>query len=290
MPDNNPSFTRHTQAKWTDNGFTIVAWGLGLIGLALPLTIMVFLALRGISVISWEFLSQKPGGFPLGLDGGILPAIKGSLSLVGIGLLVALPIGVGGAVFLNEYNRSPLLSRVVRFSAECLAGIPSIVYGLFGYSFLVVFMALNVSLLAGGITLGFVMFPLILIGAQEALSTVEGRYREAALSLGVTRSYVIRRIILPKAAPGILAVTILAAGHAMGSAAPVLYTASVIFAPGGLSLQAPVMTLPTHLYYLVGQALSFEHAYGTALVLVSGLLAVNFFAMYLKSLARNKGV
>ena len=98
------------------------------IRMALPLTIMGFLTLRGISVISWEFLSQMPSGFPLGLDGGILPAIKGSLALVGIGLLVALPLGVGGAIFLNEYNPSVLLSRGVRFSAECLAGIPSIIY------------------------------------------------------------------------------------------------------------------------------------------------------------------
>ena len=197
-----------------------------------------------------------------------------------------MPLAVGGALFLTEYNRFPVLARTVRFATECLAAIPSIIYGLFGYAILVVFLSLKVSLLAGGITLGLVMFPLILIGTQEALEAVSWQDREAALSLGVTRAYVVRRVVLRQAAPGILAITTLAAGHALGSAAPVLFTASVIFSRGGLGLEAPVMTLPTHLYFLVGEALSFEHAYGTALVLVGVLLIVNVTVVFLKGALR----
>jgi phosphate transport system permease protein len=265
-----------------DRTFTACAWIFGISGLALPILIIGFLFVNGAHVISWQFLTEGPSGFPLGLAGGIWPAIQGSLALVGIGLMIALPVGVGGAVYLTEYGKSKRAMKMIRFVIECLAGIPSIIYGLFGYAFLVVLLSLKISLLAGGITLGLMMFPIIFVGTQEAIQAVEWHYREAALSLGVTKAYMIRRIILGKAWPGILAATALTAGHAMGSAAPVLYTASTIFSRSGLSLDAPVMTLATHLYYLVGQAISFEHAFGTALVLVVGLLAINFTVLYLK--------
>ena len=269
-----------------DRSFTFLAWLAGMAGILLPVSIITYLVINGAGVVDWKFLTEGPRGLPLGGAGGIRPALEGSLALIAVGLSLALPLGVGSAIFLTEYARSHALLQPVRFAAECLAAVPSIVYGLFGYAFLVVFMALNVSLLAGGLTLGFVMFPLILIGTQESLEAVDWRYREAALALGVTRSYMVRRIILPKAWPGIVSITVLAAGHAFGSAAPVLYTASVIFSRSGLDLASPVMTLPTHLYYLVSEAVSFDHAYGTALVLVVVLLAANFLAMYAKRLGR----
>ena len=271
---------------WSDRVFTAVGWLLGCLGLALPLSIVGFLALRGLDAVSLDFLLEPPEGFPMGSGGGIGPAIQGSLALISIALAVSLPLAVGAAVYLVEYGRSPRLLAALRFAMECMASIPAMVYGLLGYAFLVVFMALKVSLLAGGVTLGLMMFPVILIGAQESMRAGDPGLRESALALGVSQSYVVRRIILVKALPGILAVTALAGGHAFGSAAPVLYTASVIFSHGGLDLSAPVMTLPTHLYYLVGQAISDEHAYGTALVLVLGLLAANSLALLLKSLSR----
>ena len=271
---------------WADRAFTVGAWVLGGIGLLLPLSILAFLVHAGLPVLTWEFVSSPPGGFPLGRGGGILPAIQGSLALAAIGLALALPAAVGGGIYLAEYCKRPVLLRAVRFLAESLAGIPSIVYGLFSYAFLVVFLDLKVSLLSGGITLGLLMFPQILVGAHESLASVDRAYKEAALSMGVTRAHMIGRIVLRKAWPGIVAVTVLSAGHAIGSAAPVLYTASVILAVGDLALDAPVMTLPTHLYYLVGEAISFEHAYGTALVMVVGLLFVNTMAMVIKWLIR----
>jgi phosphate transport system permease protein len=269
-------------ALMTDKIATGLAWMLGLAAIALPLGILLFLAFHGAHVLSWEFLSSGPAGFPLGTAGGVGPAVQGTLALVGIGLLVALPLGIGGGIFLNEYAaRSPWV-KLMRFSAECLAGIPAVIYGLFGYALLVVFLALKISLLAGAITLGLLMFPIILIGTQEALAAVEQEYRETALALGVSRAYVIRRILLPKAWPGVAAVVVLAAGHAAGSAAPVMVTASTVLTRTGLALDAPVMTLPTHLYHLIGEAVSFEHAYGTALVLVFGMLCANALALPLR--------
>jgi len=266
----------------TDKAVTLLAWVLGLAAVALPMGILAFLAAHGARVLSWEFLTAGPAGFPLGAAGGIGPAILGTLALVGGGLLVALPLGIGGGIFLNEYAARSRWVPLVRFTAECLAGIPAVIYGLFGYSLLVVFFALKISLLAGAVTLGLVMFPIILIGTHESLLAVEWEYREAALALGVSRSYAIRRILLPKAWPGIAAVVVLAAGHAAGSAAPVMVTASTVLTRTGVTLDAPVMTLPTHLYHLIAEAVSFEHAYGTALVLVVGMLCGNALALPLR--------
>jgi phosphate transport system permease protein len=267
---------------WQDRIFMMVAWVLGLVGLLLPVSIIVFLLYRGAAGISWDLIRQSPKGFPLGGSGGIRPAIEGSLALVVIGLAVALPLAVGGAIYLNEYSRSHSLKRAVTFFSECLAGVPAVIYGLFGYSFLVVSLKMKVSLLAGAVTLGLLMLPIILIGAYEAIRAVEWQLREAALSLGVSRLYVFRKNVLPKAWAGLLAAVVLAAGHAFGSAAPVLFTASVVLSKGNLELSSPVMTLPTHLYYLVSEASSFEQAYATALILVVLLLMGNFTVTLMK--------
>tara|TARA_Y100000031_G_C8210999_1_gene380954 strand:+ start:465 stop:1328 length:864 start_codon:yes stop_codon:yes gene_type:complete len=286
MKNNSLSRASKRMSFWVDRIFTISAWFFAGLALLLPLLILGFIFVKGISVISLEFLTQGPKGFPLGTSGGIRPAIMGSLALVGIGLMIAFPVGVLSGIYISEYSKSPLFNRVIQFLSESMAAIPSMVYGLFGYSFLVVFFAMKISLLAGGITLGLIMFPVILIGTHESMKTVEWCYREASMAMGVTKAYAIKSIIFRKAFPGILAATILAAGHAFGSAAPVLYTASVIFYNGPIKPSAPVMTLPTHLYYLIAEAISFEHAYGTALVLISILLCVNLVAMKIKSLTR----
>jgi phosphate transport system permease protein len=253
------------------------------LGFLLPVSIVLFLFYRGIDAISWNLLWQNPRGFPLGSSGGIRPAIEGSLALVTIGLAVVLPLAIGGAIYLTEYGASNGLKQVVSFCGECLAGVPAVIYGLFGYSFLVVFSQMRISLLAGGITLGLVMLPIILVGAYEALRGVEGKYRDAGLALGVSRLYVFRKAVWPKARAGVLAAVVLGAGHAFGSAAPVLLTASVVLSKGGFDLSAPVMTLPTHLYYLVSEASSLQQAYATALILVSLLLIANVTVMVVKA-------
>jgi len=275
---------------WQDGIFTAVGWSAGLLGFLLPISIVMFLFYRGAAAITWDLLWQSPRGFPLGSSGGIRPAIEGSLALVVIGLAVSLPLAVGGAIYLTEYSASDRLRRTASFCAECLAGVPAIIYGLFGYSFLVVFWGMRTSLLAGGITLGLVMLPIILIGAYEALRAVDTKYREAALALGVSRLYAFRKNVWSKGRAGIMTAGVLAAGHAFGSAAPVLLTASVVIARSGLDLSSPVMTLPSHLYYLVSEASSLDQAYATALILVALLLTANFSVILITSRQEGRSI
>lgn len=259
-------------------------WICGLIGFLLPVSIIGYLIIEGIHCISWTFLVNYPRGTPLGSGGGIWPAVEGSLALASIGLLVAFPLALGGGIYLSEYGRSQRFNKTVRFLVECLAAVPSILYGLFGYAFLVVFLNFGISLISGGLVLGLMMLPILLIAVHQSLRAVDDTYREIGLSLGVTRFYLIRRVLLRKAWSGIVAGIVLAVGHAAGSAAPILFTASIYFSKGGLGLDRPVMTLPTHLYYLVSEAVSFDQAFGTALVLIAGLLIFNASALLLRRL------
>ncbi len=261
-----------------------VLWFCGCIGLLLPVSIIGYLIMEGIQFISWNFLVDYPKGTPLGTEGGIWPAVEGSLALASIGLSVAFPLALGGGLYLSEYGHLQRLNQIVRFLVECLAAVPSIIYGLFGYAFLVVFLKFGISLIAGGLVLALIMFPILLIAVQESLRSVDDAYREMGLSLGVTRLYLVRRVLLRKAWRGIVAGIVLAVGHAVGSAAPVLFTASIYFSKGGVGLDRPVMTLPTHLYNLVSEAISFDQAFGTALVLIAGLLIFNASAMLLRRL------
>ena len=267
-----------------DRLWRALLWLCGVIGFLLPVSIIGYLVIEGIQCISWNFLVDYPRGTPLGTRGGIWPAVEGSLALATIGLLAAFPLALGGGLYLSEYGRSHRFNKIVRFLVECLAAVPSIIYGLFGYAFLVVFLKFGISLIAGGLVLALIMFPILLIAVQESLRSVDDAYREMGLSLGVTRFYLIRRVLLRKAWRGIVAGVVLAVGHAVGSAAPVLFTASIYFSRGGLGLDRPVMTLPTHLYHLVSEAISFDQAFGTALVLIAGLLIFNASAMLLRRL------
>jgi phosphate transport system permease protein len=259
-------------------------WVCGIIGFLLPVSIIGYLIVEGVHSLSWRFLVDYPRGTPLGARGGIWPAVEGSLALASIGLLVSFPLALGGGLYLTEYSRSQRFNKIVRFLVECLAAVPSIIYGLFGYAFFVVFLKFGISLIAGGLVLALIMFPILLIAVQESLRAVDDAYREMGLSLGVTRFYLVRRVLLKRAWPGIVAGVVLAVGHAVGSAAPILFTASIYFSKGGLRLDWPVMALPTHLYHLVSEAVSFDQAFGTALVLVAGLLIFNVSAMLLRRL------
>ncbi len=274
-----------------DSVFTIIIWVAGIVGLLLPASIIGFLFYSGFRVISLDFVLNSPGGLPLGAAGGIRPAIEGSLALVGIGLTVALPWGIGCAVCLSEFGKLHPVFNLIRLTIETLAAIPAIIFGLFAYSFFVVYLKMNVSLLSGGLTLGLLMLPQIIIGTHATLQSIDTDLREAVLALGVSRIYLLRRVVLPKSWPGILAITVIAAGHALGSAAPILFTASVFYSKGGLDLGAPVMSLPTHLYHLatevnIAGGASLSAAYGTALVLVIILLISNAVVMFLKTSMR----
>ena len=170
----------------------------------------------------------------------------------------------------------------VRFFAEVLASVPSIIYGLFGYALLVVFFDLKISLLAGGITIAFMMTPVIFVGTHESFNLANKELQQAAISLGVSRLFYIRKVLLPKTLPSILTVIVLASMNAMGSAAPILLTGAIVNSIGEIRLDLPVMSLPSHIFYLVGEAVSFDHAFGTALVLVGVLILGNIGVGWLK--------
>lgn len=281
--DNALSFHRMPRRiQFWNRTFTLAAWGFGLAGFVLPLGIIGYLLANGFRVISWEFLTTETGGFPFGTDGGVWPAIQGSFALVGFALLISVPFAFLGAIYLAEYCTSPRVVNFIRFLTECIAAIPSVLYGVFGYALLVVRLQFRLSLLSGAVTMAILLFPYLLIGMQESFRRVDPMLREAALALGISRACYLLRLALPRCASGFVAITVLAAGQAFGTAAPVLMTASIVHAFGRITPREPIMTLPTHLYYLVSEAVSFDHAFATAFVLVVALLLTNFCAFLLK--------
>ena len=180
--------THYRRRIFADSLYRAFLWLCGLVGMALPFWIVSYLVANGAGVLSWRFLSDQPRGFPLGTDGGIFPALIGSVALVSIGLLIALPAGVGGAIYLAEFCASQRVRYTSRAIIESLAAVPSILYGLFGYVFFVVFLRMGISLAAGGLVLAIVMFPIILITCQEAFQAVGPEFKEATLGLGVDRT------------------------------------------------------------------------------------------------------
>lgn len=266
----------------SDRIYRAVAWGAGGLGVAIPLAILVYLAWHGLPAITGEFLFSPPRGSSLDGKGGIWPAIKGSLALVGLGLIQALLLGVGGGIYLAEFNRSLRLEHIARFCIESLAAVPGLVYSLFGYALLVVALKWRISLAAGAVTLGFVMLPLILIGTHEALRAVNPALREAAHALGVSHAYLFAHVVWPVAWPAILTSIVLSAVHALGAAAPLLFTAATVFSKEPLGLGQPVMALPTHLYFVTSEIGATAYAFGSALVLAVLVLAIAAFALLLR--------
>ena len=244
----------------------------------LILAIILFtIVSNGLPALSWEFLTGSPRD--LGRAGGIFPAIVGTLYLVAGSMAFALPLGVGAAIYLVEYQRENRLTRLIRTGVDLLNGTPSIVFGLFGFTFLVLLLKFGVSMLAGQITLGLMVLPTIIRTTEEALRQVPQGLREGSLALGATRWQTISRVVLSPAAPGILTGTILSIGRAAGETAPILFTA-VVFSQRYLptSVFDPVMALPYHLYILATNVPGAEtNQYGTALVLI--LLVCSIYAV-----------
>lgn len=264
-------------------------WSAGLAILLVLTGIIGYLLLRGGSSLTVEFLTTAPRGLPLGTSGGVLPAIKGTLLLVLIAVLAAAVPGLITAIYLSEYGESSKFTTLVNITIQCMAGIPSIVTGLFGYAFFVVYLGFGFSLLAGGLSLGIMIFPVIVLTARDALLAVNEQYRLAGAALGVSRWYMLHRVIIPQAAPAILSGILLAMGYAAGATAPIMVTAAVISAGMSGGLMEPVMALPYHLYILFSQHISMEKAYGTALLLVLLLLFLNITALLLKGRHRKGG-
>ena len=266
----------------SDALYRAAAWIAGGVGVLIPLAILAYLAWNGLAAVTADFLLTPPTGSSLDGKGGILPAIKGSLALVGLGLIPALVLGIGGGVYLAEFNRSQGFEHAARFCIESLAAVPGLVYSLFGYALLVVALKFKISLAAGAVTLGFVMLPLVLIGTHEALRAVDPALREAAHALGVSHAYLFAHVVWPVARPAILTAIVLAAVHALGSAAPLLFTSATVFTREPLGFFQPVMALPTHLYFVTSEIGATAYAFGTALVLAGLVVAVSVLALIFK--------
>jgi phosphate transport system permease protein len=253
------------------------------------LYIVVIIFVRGVGAISWEFIS----GFPSdGMKaGGILPAIVGTLLLTMGTALVAVPIGVGAAIYLAEYAQDNALTRAIRIAIINLAGIPSVVYGLFGLGLFVLFLNFGTSILAGSLTLGIMTLPVIISTAEEALRTVPQSFRVVSTSLGATRWQTIRRVVLPQALPGILTGVILGLERAAGETAPILFTVAAFFLPRlPSSVFDQTMALPYHLFVISTQVpgMPVRIQYGTALVLLVFVLSMNLMATLIRRRYRRR--
>ena len=239
------------------------------------IVIIVYVASRGLPHINLEFLSDKPRS--MGKEGGIFPVIVATLYSTAIALVFACPIGIGAAVFFKEYSKGGRIIRTVRIFTEVLAGIPSIVFGLFGFAFFVVFLGFGWSVLSGGLTLFLMILPTIVRSTEESLETVPVSYREGSLSLGATRWQTTVRVVLPCCVKGIVTGVILGLGRAIGE------TAAVILTIGG-ALRTPASpfdagrTMSMHMYILTAEGLSQEKAYATATLLIIIILIINTMA------------
>ncbi len=260
----------------------------GILALASALFIFIYIFRNGYKSVTSEFLFSNPKGVPLGSEGGILPAIAGSLSLMFIACIFAALLAISTAAYVVFYCKSKKLESLVHIVIQCMAGVPSIVLGLFGYTLMVVNLKIGRSLLSAGLTLGIMIFPFIQVRVEKVFREFSSSTLGSSYALGISKLYTLFRFVLPHCKGEIVSAVTLAGGFAMGAAAPVILTGAVIFAPVPKSLLSPIMALPFHLYILTGEGISMEKSYATALVLILLLLLINIFSISLTFL--RKGV
>jgi phosphate transport system permease protein len=253
------------------------------------IAVIAFIVYQGIGAINWEFLTEPPSN---GMRaGGIMPAILGTIILTFGTVIVSVPLAIGAAIYLAEYAGDNRLTRTVRLAIVNLAGIPSIVYGLFGLGAFVLFLNFGTSIVAGALTLGIMTLPIIISTAEEAILSVPQRFRVVSLSLGATRWQTIRHQVLPQAMPGILTGIILGLSRAAGETAPILFTVAAFYIPElPRSIFDQTMALPYHLYVISTQVpgMPLEIQYGTALVLLIYVLSLTFVATLFRTSMRRR--
>jgi len=254
----------------------------------LVLFILGYILYRGIGSISWEFLSESPQMFMT--QGGIWPAIWGTILLTFWTAVFALPIGIMAGIYLSEYARRGKTTRVVRLAIQNMAGVPSIVYGLFGLALFVLTMGFGRSVISGALTLACLTLPVVITSTEEALRQVPQDLRQASLALGASRLRTTVRVVIPAAAPGIVTGSILGLSRAAGETAPILVTAVAFYAPVPQTVFDETMALPYHLYIMATQAVKpAPHiVWGTALVLVAGVSIINVAAATWRSRQRSR--
>jgi phosphate transport system permease protein len=258
-----------------------------LIVVAFVFGIIIYLIIKGAGAINWEFLSQAPRNSMR--EGGIFPAILGTFYLIIGTIVIALPIGVLAAVYLNEYATKNRLTRIIRLSIVNMAGVPSVVFGLFGLAFFVLLLKFGKSILAGSLTLAFLILPVIITATEEALKAVPDTYRQASLGLGASKWQTIIKVILPQALPGIITGSVIGIGRAAGETAPIMFTVAAFSQPNlPNSIFSQVMALPFHLFTLATQVTNppEDKQWGTALVLLMLVLIFAIFGTALRTRAR----
>lgn len=253
----------------------------GIIIISLTFGLFIYLLYKGVGVVSLEFILGFPKGIPLGTEGGIFPAIIGSLMSGLISGLLGGLLGLSTAVYLTFYCDNEIIRKYILQALQCLAGIPSVVIGLFGYTFLIVGLGINKSLLSASITLTIMIIPFIAIRMKKALEETSKEQYISSLSLGIPKGYTIVKLVIPNAFKYIMTSLGLGIVFAMGATAPIMFTGAVIISnvPGKLS--DPFMALPYHLYILVNEGLSLEMAYGTAFILIVIVLLINIICHFI---------
>ena len=258
---------------------------LGILVIGVLAWIQGFIIINGIGVISWEFLTQPPTDGMT--SGGIFPAIVGTMCLVTGSMIFAFPLGMMAGIYINEYTANSLFVKIIRVVTNNMGGIPSIVFGLFGMTLFVNTLGFGDSILAGSLTLGLLVLPIIIRTTEEALKAVPDAYRSGSLALGATKLQTIQRVILPAAYPNIITGLILSVGRVSGETAPILFTVAAYFLPKlPTNIFDQVMALPYHLYVIATSGTNIEAsrpiAFGTALVLITIVLLMNMLAALIR--------
>ena len=253
-------------------------WSLALLTLGVLMFIIAFILWKGMPNVTWEFLTQSPRN--MGRDGGVFPMIVGTVMVAGLAVLIAGPVGVATAIYLTEYTRESKFTHVIRFGADCLAGIPSIVFGLFGWAFFVFVLKMGMSVISGGLTLAIMVLPTIIRTSEEAIRAVPASYRDVSFGLGTTRWQMVTRVVIRSALPGIGTGIVMSIGRSISETAAVMLTAG-----SALNLPSSIFdssrTLALHFYIMSREGISMEKAYATASVLILTILAINLFAYWL---------
>jgi phosphate transport system permease protein len=255
-----------------------VIWVAAFSTLAVMNLILFQVLIEGLPLLNLNFFLDSPR--QMGRAGGIFSPIIGTLALTAVAIVIATPLGVGTAVFLREYTRESRVSRIIRFGTDCLAGVPSIIFGLFGFVFFVIFLRMGWSVLSGGLTLATMILPTIICTAEEAIKAIPYSYREVSFALGGTRWQTVAKVILPNALPGILTGVLLGVGRSVGETAAIILTAgSSLLTP--TSLFSPTRTMSVHFYILAREGISMEMAYATGAALIVMILGINTLANWL---------
>jgi phosphate transport system permease protein len=252
-----------------------LVWLAALTTLLVLLVILGVVLFRGLPLVNAEFLLGHPRR--MGREGGVLPMMVGTLALTAVAVAIATPLGVGTAIYLTEYTRESRITLLIRFGSESLAAVPSIVFGLFGFIFFVIYLNLGWSILSGGLTLAFMILPTIIRTSEEAILAVPRVYRELSYALGATRWQMVATGVLPSALPGIATGIILGIGRSVGETAAIILTAgSALRMP--TSLFSPARTMSVHFFILAREGISLDKAYATGAVLIVAVLLVNVVA------------